>query len=249
MEERLKAFLELLKFNAIIYDDYISEDLESSDPECDYCKEYILSKDFVDYLYAKVMVNELTKTMDFQVKRNILEVVSFIRNNEKEEREDVINKINAVIVSLNGVEDENSDAFYQEQYLKRLGIPNKKNKFKISYEDEQDSYEVKKLIRRLMTLDYDAIIDVLERSEEELETEKIKRCLIDETFIYTLNKVKCDFPELYENELFKKRSISILKDIRKLSLKRNHEYKREGSKKIDIESFIQSTKLLRLLKK
>lgn len=247
--DNVKKYMDSMKFNAIIFDDYISSELNGDDLDYLPDREYVISSDFIDYLYMKTHINEVTEIFDRQVKNNIFDVIMFIRNNIKENRSEVIKKLNEIIIVLNKSDSKGSASFYKEQYLKRIHYYNEKGQRKfpeLMFTEYDDSIEYLSFVRESISLDYGTVEDILEKDDEEFLS--IEESFINEYFLYTISKILYDCPELFLNERFKNRALYILKKIQKgiLKFKKN---KNEQEEILGLEELIRSTKMIRLIEK
>lgn len=240
----LEDYIQHLKFRAIIYDDCISDDFDYQE-----CINYMLTDNFVEKLYEHVKANELLQAYDDQVKENIRTIIVFIRENIKSNRKHNISLLNEVICSLNNTPDVNSAKFYKRELLKRQGIDPNKNK---RYCD--DEYFIlndvkEEAIRYSIIMDYDTIDALLNDSEEYFINEVVKKELLNEFFISTLNVIKLEQSNLYKNEIFKRRSLYVLKSIREVVKNKSKLYTREDGKDIDHVTARSAKKMIRIIKK
>ena len=242
--EDLERYLELLKVNAIIYDDEIEKDFDY-----DECRNYLLDDTFLEYLYAKVKTNEITETMDDKVKNNIRNVLFFIRYEQPTCPKEKIEKINEILVSINSASSKNSSIFYQTQYLKRSGLLSKKDEKLYDKDIFVEESEMLEAIRYSIMMDYDTIYQILNSSDEEFINENVKNELLDDYFMNTIYLVLSEQKELFENPLFKKRVIYVLRSIKEVILNKSKLYKKDDSKELDLESYLRANKLLRKVKK
>lgn len=212
--EQISNYLRRLKLNAIIFDDEILNDVDYPAT-----KEYMFSKEFLLNLEFIISLNQLVEQFDHNIKRNIYDVLNYIRMNGV--NKDYIPIINRIIVTLNSSGERCVSTFYKVQYLKRQGIFNINNleKKDLYLYTPQNNMELLKTIRDHATLDHDIIDTILNSNDEEF-IDNIKH-FIGEEFFGTLNLINYECPSLFENDTFKKRVRYVLKHIGKLSDKKN----------------------------
>lgn len=241
---KLEDYMEHLKFRAIIYDDYISDDFDYQE-----CINYMLTDNFVEKLYEHVKANELLQAYDDQVKDNIRTIVFFIHENIKINRKYNISLLNEITCSLNNTPDINSLKFYKKELLKRQGNDPDKNKRYCDDEYFALNDIKKEAIRYSIIMDYDTIDALLNDNEEDFINEVVKNELLNEFFISTLNIVKLEQSNLYKNETFRRRSLYVLQSIREVVKNKSKLYTRKDGKDIDRVTARSAKKMIRTIRK
>lgn len=207
--DEIERYLASLKVKAIIYDDEINSDFDYEE-----CRNYILSDEFLDNLALRVSVNELTKTIDKQIKKNIFEVLFFIRENKTENRKETIDKINNIIVSLNVTAEDCCALFYKNEFAKRENLtPDEYHK--IPLEIVKEDKNLREMLNYSLMLDYDTVNCLLSDDEEIFKDEVVEKELLNDYFISTINAVLKDCPTLLNNEQFRRRTIYVLELLMK----------------------------------
>ena len=194
------GYINLLEFNAVIYDDKIKDKLQAREYD-----DYILSDDCIENFTILIEVNEKEKFLDSKAKSNVLEILDYMRNNMESKKE-----INGLIARLFSTKGDNSLLFYRNQYLTRNGMlyERTKNEYNPSI-FEKDT--VIKDLRYSLSLDYAIVMSLIDGLDEDLE-EMIK-LLPSQYFINTINVLMYECPVLLTIESFKERVENILNRI------------------------------------
>lgn len=233
-----EEYLRKIRLNAAIYSDKITKCLENEE-----FQKYIISKEFIESLYAFISANTLLDIVDEYTKDNILNILIYVRSHTKE----YTNEINEIIASLNSSKGYATNEFYQRQYLKRSGCYNQnyRNYFQPNFFEENP--RIKKLIRRSLTLDYDNIIQIINSNDCEIN-ELVRTKLFNNYILNTFNSMLYDCPSLLDNEDFNRKVKLILKETRKISFDMNKNNNKTECIKLNLEAVYRTHKILKRIK-
>ena len=230
MNKEIMDYLNILKFNSIIYDDDIYYKLEKED-ECD--KEYILSEDYLENIKTLLEDNEDTKHIDAKVISNILDTIQFIRVERGNTK-----ALNEIVVRLNMAKDDNYLSFYRDSYLKRSGLFNKWRQESYSIESFNEDEILSELRYSIMQ---DHIITMCLLDDEDVDD--LDDILVSDYFLNTLNLLMYECPEVFRVCDVKEKIKKVLNKIVKQSKIKNNE------NNLDTLSRYRSYILLRKVKK
>ena len=203
MNDEIRSYLKILKFNSFIYDDDLFKDLLEED------MQEILSDTFVESISTLVKTNEDTRHLDPKSVDNVLDIVSFVRAKKGNTKE-----LAEIITKLNSFKYDKYVYFYRDQYLKRSGMLTERTRRKYDLKCFTHE-EVLKELRFSLMLDYDILTSLTEDTDEEfLDMEEI---LVSDYFINTINAAIYDCPQIFKVNKAKERTKYILNKIEELS--------------------------------
>jgi len=243
----LDEYISLKEAQTVIFNDYIMEDLET--PEF---RKYVESEKFMAALTEFVALNYMTKIADYNIKNNILNVISYIRNNKTygsaTEKSELIDNLNEIIITLNSSSDENNIDFYRNQYYRR--IDQKKTDFWDHAYDKTFIEERKKSLNVSMSFDFSPISGLTKIDDEEVFIKKaVSDNLVSHYFLNTLNMLFVEMPSLYNDERFVKRAKFILQNNILLLKDKESIYELDDDDEIDNDLMPRTRKLVKKIKR
>jgi hypothetical protein len=169
-------------------------------------KNFFEDMTLFEYLENETKQNEEFEYLDSYAKNNIYKMLSYYRNyySEKENFENICERINKMIVSLNRSREINVYNFYYDEIMSRSLYPNKLKK-----DLEKDrAHLVYSEIRQMII--YDAYLMLRLFSKGETFANDFIEILKDENTIYSINKFLNEIPSILTNEVVNERIKAIL---------------------------------------
>lgn len=243
----LDDYISLKEAQTVIFNDDIVSDLET--PEF---RKYVESEEFMSALTEFVALNYITKIADYNIKSNILNAISYIRNNKKftsvTDKRALTDSINEIIITLNSTSDANNIDFYRNQYYRR--IDQKKTSFWDQAYDKEFMEERKESLNYSISFDFFPISDLARLDDEQLfEQETVPDNLVTHYFLNTLNLLFTEMPGLYNDPRFVKRAQFILQNNILLLKGKKSPYEFDEYDVIDDDLMPRTKKLLKKIKR
>lgn len=243
----LEEYISLKEAQKVIFNDDIVKDLET--PEF---RKYVESEEFMAALTEFVALNYISKIADNNIKNNILNAISYIRNNKRfqslTDKRELIDNINEIIVTLNSTTDTNNIDFYRNQYYRR--IDQKKTDFWDRVYDKTFMEERKESLNYSISYDFLPIFDLAKLDDEQLFAEEVvSDNLVTHYFLNTLNILFSEMPGLYNDPRFVKRAQFILKNNILLLKGKESDYELDEYDEIDDDLLPRTKKLLKKIKR
>lgn len=189
-------------YKSYVFANDIDQVLESTNNNKDFFEEM----GFFEYLENEIKQNEEFEYLDSYAKGNIYKILSFYRNyySDKDNFEEMCERINNMIVSLNRSDETNVYDFYYDDLMSRCIFP------KLLEQDlrKERSYLVYSEIRQMIV--YDAYLLLRLFSKGEIFVEEFSEILFNENTLYSINKILNEFPEILSNSVVNERIKAIL---------------------------------------
>lgn len=219
MNDELIEYFNLKYIICILYNEEMCKNILSGSKD-----EQILNYGFF-YLYINVIDNFVEmKIIDKTIKERFYLILNYFKeklilNNKNQAH--YINLINDKIIKLNNSLDTKCKNFYINELVKRFGF--------VKIFNIRELAELKKALYNSLCYDYLFLYFHLTDLDNETFTQMIPEMIMDEYYFASLNAIVTEFPELLENDKFKKRVKTIIelnKNSQDLFSKKNRFEKR-----------------------
>lgn len=202
MTEKLSDYFYTKFFECILYDDEIYDNTLHGKYNF-YVFDINFLAVFINILEHFINLNILEEKRKYK----IYSLMSYIRNNaifdSIETKRYYCNIFNEFIIKLNTKKIDGSEEFYLNEIAKRFSYNDKKLR--------RQTYEKKKaFVEKSLGYDFLFLIYHLDEVDEETFESSVDSLLNDEYYFASLNAIIYEFPEILENETFKRRIKKII---------------------------------------